>query len=172
MTDIVKKLSRFVNCHRLVVFCQSFLGMLFTTFSAWSLALESYSDSAYREACDIEKIEAKYSASECWSCDIIKILIEKMSSVIVAISGAPIVLGETILLWGSAVWLAAYFLKSVGALAAQDPSKVLDGAFIFMFKVAFVYVLLHEFGFEYLVDNIVNPVLEIGMEIGTSLMNT
>ena len=62
-----------------------------------------------------------------------------------------------------------YFLKSLGSLAEQDPAKVLDGAFMFMFKMALVYVLLYNGGLLNIVDYIVNPILEVGMEIGSSL---
>ena len=172
MTDTEKTLRLFFISHRrMIIFSLCFFIVLFASFSAEAIALESYSDSDYHEACNIENINAKYSASACWSCDIIHLMADKMSRVVVAISAAPILLGETILLWGAALWLAVYFLKSVGAFAAQDPAKVLDGAFKFMFKVAFVYVLIHNLGFETIVDYIVNPILKIGMDIGITFMD-
>lgn len=154
------------------MFSLCFLFIAFTSSSAHAIAFESYSDGAYQEACDIDKINEKYAPDKCWSCDIIRLMIDKMTKVIVAISGAPIALGETILLWGAAIWLALYFLKSVSAFAAQDPRKVLDGAFIFMFKVALIFVLLHNLGFETIVEYIVNPILKIGMDIGTAFMKS
>lgn len=176
MTDtrILKLFLR--NYRRTIAFCCSVFATLFVVLPAHAGILPdfldgSYSDSTYHEVCNIKAINAKYDASACWSCDIIRMMTEGMSAVIVDIVGSTITLGEIILLWGSAVWLAVYFLKSVSAFAAQDPSKVLDGAITFMFKAGFIYVLIHNFGFEELVDKIVNPLLKIGMDIGLGFMS-
>ena len=175
MTDTRRLKSFLKNYRRITSFCGSLFCALFIVLPAYAGILPdfldgSYSDSTYHEVCNLDRINEKYSASACWSCDIIRMMTEGMSAVIVDIVGSTITLAEIILLWGSAVWLAVYFLKSVSAFAAQDPSKVLDGAITFMFKAGFIYVLIHNFGFEELVDKIVNPLLKIGMDIGSSFM--
>jgi hypothetical protein len=63
-----------------------------------------------------------------------------------------------------------YFLKSVSSFATQDPAKILDGLFSFMFKWAFAFTIVN-MGIDSLVEEIVNPLLSIGMDIGTEFLN-
>ena len=127
-----------------------------------------YDPEAYLAACNIDEYNKKYSEEgSCWSCDIIQVLMKSMTSAAQSLGALVTSLGMQILLVGAAVWLAIYFLKSLASPAQQDPAKVLDGAFTFMFKVALVYILISG-GVAGLAGQVVNPLLSIGMDIGTT----
>ena len=132
---------------------------------------DTYDPNEYQEYCNVEKFNKKYEGADasCWSCDIITMMTDYMLSAANILSNASIELGKIILLIGAAIWLAMYFLKSLGSLTEQDPARVLDGAFTFMFKMALVYILLFNGGFLAIVDYIVNPILRIGSDIGKDL---
>ena len=76
-------------------------------------------------------------------------------------------ISELILQLGGAIWIAIYLLKSMGSMAAQDPMKVLDGMFTFMFKWALVYALIVA-GIDELIGMIISPILSVGFDIGTT----
>lgn len=131
-----------------------------------SYSLAEYDKNAYLETCNIEEYNKKYSTEgNCWSCDIIKTLMNSMTSAADTLGGLVTGLAMSILLVGSALWLAIYFFKSLASPAQQDVAKVLDGAFTFMFKVALVYFLISG-GVGGLTGQVVNPLLSIGVDIG------
>ena len=86
---------------------------------------------------------------------------DTMINIVQNISKAAIELANLILIYGSAIWIGVFFLKSLSSATAQDPTQVLTALFTFMFKVALVYVLVVEGGFVDLVNWIVNPLLSI-----------
>lgn len=173
MTNTVKKISLLFASHfkkALVAFC--FVVVLLTPQTSYSALINidvggAYSQDEYLKYCGPEHFDEKYSAAStsCWSCNLIQRLMECMTTTANTLSKNTQELGLLILIWGSALWLAAYFLRSLGSATAQDPAKVLDGAITFMFKVALIYILI-DLGLPEIVDKIVNPLLSIGFDIG------
>ena len=53
-------------------------------------------------------------------------------------------------------------------MVTQDSAKVLDDAFAFMFKVAFIYVLIAG-GVANIINWIITPLLSIGMDVSDVL---
>ena len=127
----------------------------------------SYNHDEYLEYCSPAKYTERYeaAANDCWSCNIIETMFNGFKVVIVIIANNIEPLCKLILTLGGAVWLAMYLLKSLGSFAIQNPGKVLDGISVFLFKVTLVYltVITH---IDNIVDVIVNPLLDIGMDIG------
>jgi len=131
----------------------------------------SYDHAAYLEYCNATAFEAKYGATECWSCDVVSILMDTMIDIVQKISPTATDLAKVILIYGAAVWLALFFLKSLSSATAQDPTQTLTALFTFMFKIALVYILVIDYGFATLIEWIVNPLLSIGIDIGTEFGN-
>lgn len=122
-------------------------------------------DSEFLEYCLGDVFLKKYQDAECWSCDIIKILIKSMMEITNKLYKEIKELCVIILQLGGAIWLALYFMKSLGSFATQDPAKVIDGALNFMFKWAFVYAIIAG-GMDVIMEYIVNPLLSIGFDVG------
>lgn len=156
------------NNRQSAIFWACFILFVIVPFvSCLALEFGSYDHAAYLQYCNAKAFEEKYAAKECWSCDIIAILMDVMIDVIERISSTALSLAKIILIYGSALWLAMFFLKSLSAAKAQDPAQVLTAVFTFMFKVALVYVLVVDYGFSTLIEWIVNPLLSIGLDIGS-----
>ena len=96
---------------------------------------------------------------------------QTLTSTATTLSEYTIDLGKIILLYGSAIWLALYFLKSLSSAAAQDPSRVIDGVITFMFKFAIAYTFI-SIGIGEIIEYIVNPILKIGIDIGMSFVGS
>ena len=126
------------------------------------------SDRDFAEKCNKDNFDKKYGENAtCWSCNIIYSLLTAFLDVAEKLYGTILELCEVIVPLGGAIWIAVFFLKSLGSLAAQDPMKIMDGLFIFMFKWAFVYALLLA-GIDELIGMVVSPILSIGFDIGTT----
>ena len=123
-------------------------------------------DEEYLKYCTSNVFNQKYEQGGCWSCDIISVIMRNMLAMITILFDAVLELCELILVLGAAIWLAIYFLKSLGSFAAQDPAKVIDGALLFMFKWALVYALISQ-GIGEILRYIVSPLLSIGIDVGT-----
>lgn len=174
MTDMRDKITAKIrNNHIMIALVVYVLLVLFPISSHAALISfgDTYDPNEYQRYCNVEKFNQKYegASSSCWSCDIIKEMTDKMLTAANILANKSIALGQIILLIGAAVWLALYFLKTLGSLTEQDPARVLDGAFTFMFKMALVYILLYNGGFLAIIDYIVNPILRIGSDIGRDL---
>ena len=148
--------------------------LLFSAYPCWSdgdpwldisYDLAKYDPAAYTEACNVEKYNELYSEG-CWSCDIVGVLMKSMGTAALHLGGLVTTLAMSVLLIGAGIWLAIFFLKSLGSPAQQDLGKVLDGAFLFMFKVAIVYALISG-GVGGLIGQVVDPLLSIGVDIGS-----
>lgn len=126
-----------------------------------------YNHTEYLEYCSPAKYKKMYdlAANDCWSCDIIHAMFDGFKTVIVLLVDKIEPLCKLILSLGGALLLAMYLLKSLGSFAVQNPGKVLDGLAMFLFKIAFVYVVVTA-GIDDIVDMIINPLLSIGMDIG------
>ena len=172
MTDTMRKIYLFFEAHRKVIFAFCFALVMFVPTLANAVSFgPTYDPTKYLEYCKSTTIANKYGPDSCWWCDIIEKLMFFLTEAAERLTDSPdgvIALGSTVLLIGSALWLAAYFLKTLSSFAAQDSAKVIDGLLTFMFKVAFIYVLIN-LGIEELVKRIINPLLGIGMDIALSL---
>jgi len=146
--------------------------LVFSTIPCFAaISIASYDEQAYLETC-VTRLAEKYSdTGNCWSCGIIEIIMQNMTSYANTLGGLVTELSKQVLLIGSAIWLAIFFLKSLSSPAQQDLSKVLDGAFTFMFKVALVYFLISG-GVGGLVGDVVNPLLSIGVDAGTTFTSS
>ncbi len=125
-------------------------------------------DEEFLKYCVGSVFDEKYTNADCWSCDIIKILLRAMMNLTNTIFKEIRELSVLILQLGGAIWLALYFMKSLSSLAAQDPAKVIDGALLFMFKWALIYAIIFA-GLDVIMDYIVNPLLSIGLDVGMEL---
>jgi hypothetical protein len=156
------RLKRGISILLLVVF------FFFISFSSVYAATFEYGDDydhdVYLEQCNFEAIKADYNGS-CWCCSLVETLMRYLTSSAAQLAQYTQQLGLMVLLYGIAIWIAAYLLKSLSAFAAQDPSKVLDGLFSFMFKWAIIYLLVAS-GIDAMVGNVINPLLSIGLDIG------
>lgn len=169
MTRLMNKLLCFLYCHKLIVVVGFFLIVLFCIDCAWA-ATTDCSDLSDEEKylcyCKSDTIDKKYVEAGCWSCDVIYTLMMSMTKVANAVFDKTIALSKIILGGGACIWIALYFLKTLGSFTTQDPSKVIDGLLTFCFKVAFIYALLDS-GIASIVGYVVNPLLSIGLDIGT-----
>ncbi len=127
-------------------------------------------DAEYREYCLSDKFTGKYENAECWSCDVVTSLMVGMTNAASILGGTVLALSKELLLYFGAIWIAVYFLKSLGSFAKQDPGKILDGLFVFMFKWSIAYAMVY-FGMEYITGYIVDPLIGLGVDIGTGIKN-
>ncbi len=125
-------------------------------------------DAEFRANCRMEIFDRKYGENAtCWSCNIIFSLLSAFLKVAQILYDSILDICKLIIQLGGAVWIALFFLKSLGSMAAQDPMKIMDALFVFMFKWAFVYALLLA-GIDELIGMVVSPILSIGFDIGTT----
>lgn len=174
MTDMRNKITAGIKSNHILIVLVVYVLLALCPIRANAALIsfgDTYDPNEYQHYCNVDKFNQKYegASSSCWSCSIIKEMTDKMLSAANILATKSIALGQIILLIGAAVWLAMYFLKTLGSLTEQDPARVLDGAFTFMFKMALVYILLYNGGFLAIIDYIVNPILRIGSDIGKEL---
>lgn len=126
-----------------------------------------YDHTKYLQYCSSLVFKARYeaAANDCWSCNIIGAMFDGFKGIIVILTEKIEPLCKLIITLGGAVWIAMYLLKNLGSFAVQNPGKVLDGLTAFLFKIALVYLIVIA-GIDDIVDMIVNPLLDIGMDIG------
>lgn len=164
MMTINKLYFRFGDCSKYSfrIVCSVLLFMFLFCNNAYAV------DEEFLKYCLSSTFEDKYSLLDCWSCDIIRILIRSLMDLTEKIFGIIRDLSILILQLGGAIWLALYLLKSLGSLAVQDPAKIMDGMLMFMFKWAFVYAVIFA-GLDVVMEYIVNPLLSIGFDIGMDI---
>ncbi len=167
MIRLMNKLLCFLYRHKQLVMIGIFLVvMIYTDYAfAEDNCSEKSDEEKYLCYCDSEVIRKKYVEAGCWACDVIFTLMMSMTDVAGSIYETTKDLSMTILGFGAVIWIALYFLKALGSFTTQDPAKVIDGLLTFCFKVALVYGLI-DLGIEAIVQNIVNPLLSIGIDIG------
>lgn len=158
---MTKLINFFRNNFFKISACMLAMAIILLSFNAFADP-----DADYLEYCQSDKFDEKYEAGGCWACDVIAVIMKAMLSTITQLFVGMIELCKLVLVLGAAIWLAVYFLKSLSAFAAQDPAKIIDGALTFMFKWALVYTLIF-WGIGEIINNIVSPLLSIGIDIGT-----
>lgn len=174
MTDNIKYVLSFIQkyfCRFIFVFSLVF-SVLTPSFGNAALLEfgDTYSHDEYLSYCGKDAFEAKYNdeAAKCWPCQVVKALTKALFMGVNRIIDNVYELSELILLLGAAIWLSMYFLKSLSSMAMQDSAKNLNGIFVFMFKVAFMFVLI-KFGISEIILWIVKPLLSIGMDVSDVL---
>lgn len=156
-------------CRRFLFAFSVVLFLLLPSVSSAGL-FEGYDYNTYLDHCGADKFDEKYSTEEAktWPVKVVKALNDALYTAANNIVGSIINLSKSILLLGAAIWLAMYFLKSVSSMATQDAAKILDGAFSFILKVAFVYVLING-GLDNIISWIVTPLLGIGYDASEAI---
>lgn len=131
---------------------------------------ESYSLSTYLSYCSQAHFQEKYNSEEasCWPCTVIKALSNALFMSADKLIEPITELAKIVLLIGAAIWISMFFLKSVSSMAMQDSAKNMDGIFVFVFKVAFIYVLING-GIAEIIGWIIKPLLSIGMDVTQAL---
>lgn len=146
-----------------------FRGMFFVLCLLVLLSKDAFAvDEEFLTYCVGDVFDKKYEDADCWSCDIIKILVKSMMDLTEKLFTPIRDLSILILQFGGAIWLALYLMKALGSLTAQDPSKVMDGILMFMFKWALIYAIIFA-GMDTIMEYIVNPLLSIGLDVGMTL---
>lgn len=123
--------------------------------------------SDFASKCKATIFRQKYAQAGCWSCNIISTLLSAFLTISQILFESFVDLSEILIQVGGAIWIAVFFLKTLGSMSAQDPMKVMDALFLFMVKWAFVYALIIA-GIDEIIGMIVNPILSIGFDIGTT----
>lgn len=119
----------------------------------------------FSDNCQADIFREKYENAGCWSCNIISTLLNAFLTISQILFDSFVDLSEILIQVGGAIWIAVFFLKTLGSMSAQDPMKVMDALFLFMVKWAFVYALIIA-GIDEIIGMIVNPILSIGFDIG------
>lgn len=169
MTKIINKLLYFLYRHEKLIMACTYLVVFFCAKHAWAETdcSELSDDEKYLCYCKSDVIDKKYVEAGCWSCDVIFTLMMSMTYVAGTIYDGTIALSKIILGGGACIWIALYFLKTLGSFTTQDPAKVIDGLLTFCFKVALIYAVIDS-GIDSIVHYIVNPLLSIGFDIGST----
>ena len=172
MTRFMYKLLFVLQRHKFLIMVSSCLvALLYADCALAETDCSELSDDAkYLCYCKSDVIEKKYTDAGCWSCDVIFTLMMSMTNVAGTIYDGTIALSKIILGGGACIWIALYFLKTLGSFTTQDPTKVIDGLLTFCFKVALMYALIDS-GIDSIVHYIVNPLLSIGFDIGGTFAN-
>ena len=142
-----------------------FLLVLLCSFCCFAISDEEIHQQ-YIEACVKNILEKQEDDAGCWSCQVVLTLMQGLTNTTNTLYEAIRAISETVLLYGGAIWIACYFLKSLGSFAAQTPAKILDGLFIFVFKWTLCYAAVVS-GLDGIVELIVHPLLDLGYSIGT-----
>lgn len=172
MTRWFDRLIVFIRRHRFALSGMCLLFLLIASDFAFAGATEDSCEKLedheqYLCYCGSKVIQKKYEEGGCWSCDVIFALMTSMTKAAGMLFQASIGVAKLILGGGACLWIAAYFLKALGSFATQDPAKIIDGLLTFCFKVALMYALVDS-GIGVIVQYIVNPLLSIGFDIGST----
>ncbi len=169
MTDIFYKFFIFCSRHKIFIMgCFILLCLCYPDFCIAEEAKDCDSLSGHDKYlcyCKAEVIQKKYDEAGCWACNVVLTLMMSMTNVANAVYPIIDALSRIILGGGACIWIAVYFLKSLGSFATQDPAKIIDGLLTFCFKIAFMYIMIDS-GIGTIIEYIVNPLLSIGYDIG------
>lgn len=83
---------------------------------------------------------------------------------------------QVVLALGSSIYIAVYTLKNIGSFSQQDTLGYLSnekkGIAPLMVKMAFIMILLTHDGNVFMYQNLIAPVIEVSMNLGTSFSPT
>ena len=118
--------------------------------------------------CKIKAMQEKYQSS-CYSCLIVKTLLEQFMTVGSRTYALCSSAGVKILLLASCLWLAFFVLKNLASLANVEPISIVNQLLKQLFKVLFAYVVIVS-GTNTFVNYVVNPVLATGADYGLAII--
>ncbi len=149
----------FYKYKKYFVFCLFVLGCILISSDVFA---------ASNAACKISTMQEKYQSS-CYSCLIVRTLLEQF----MAVGGRTYALcseaGVKILLLATCLWLAFFVLKNLASLANVEPISIVNQLLKQLFKVLFAYVVIVS-GTNTFVNYVVNPVLATGADYGLAII--
>ncbi len=120
--------------------------------------------------CRIDQMKIKYQSS-CYSCIIVKTLIETFMSACSKVYGVATKAGGIILLLGTVLWLAVFALHNVSSFANVEPASEINELLVFLFKVVFVWAVLGA-GLDFIIQYMINPILATGADYGIGIIQS
>lgn len=124
----------------------------------------------FDKKCNIAAMQKTYQ-SKCYSCVIVKTLIETFMSACATAYDATSEAGVKLLTLGALIWMAFFVMKNVSSLANVEPGAMVNTLAVFLFKVMVAYIFITS-GLGVLVKYFVNPFLTAGADFGMALMAT
>lgn len=121
------------------------------------------------ESCKIDDMREKYQ-SKCYSCIIIKTLIETFLNACSKAYDIASEAGLKLLALGSLIWMAFFVMKNVSSLANVEPGAMMNTLITFLFKVMVASILITS-GLGVLVKYTINPLLTAGADMGMAFAN-
>lgn len=119
--------------------------------------------------CDIDGMRKAYQ-SQCYSCVIIKTLIETFLNACSKAYDITSEAGLKLLALGSLIWMAFFVMKNVSSLSNVEPGAMMNTLITFLFKVMVASILITS-GLGVLVKYTINPLLTAGADMGMAFMN-
>lgn len=118
--------------------------------------------------CKVAEMEKKYQSS-CYSCIVVKTLLEKFINACTKVSDLCRRAAVQILLVATLLWVAFWALKTISSVASLEPSSIVNTLLIQAFKIMFAYVVI-ESGIEVFMIHVVSPILVAGADFGTAIL--
>lgn len=115
-------------------------------------------------SCDIDGMRKQYQ-SKCYSCVIIKTLLETFLNACSKAYDITSEAGVKLLVLGALVWMAFFVMKNVSSLSNIEPGAMMNTLTVFLFKVMVAYILITS-GLGVLVKYTINPLLTAGADMG------
>lgn len=119
--------------------------------------------------CNIQNMKEMYQ-SKCYSCVIIKTLIETFLNACSKAYDITSEAGVKLLVLGALVWMAFFVMKNVSSLSNIEPGAMMNTLTVFLFKVMVAYILITS-GLGVLIKYTINPLLTAGADFGIAFMS-
>lgn len=119
--------------------------------------------------CDIDGMRKQYQ-SKCYSCVIIKTLLETFLNACSKAYDITSEAGVKLLVLGALVWMAFFVMKNVSSLSNIEPGAMMNTLTVFLFKVMVAYILITS-GLGVLIKYTINPLLTAGADFGIAFMS-
>lgn len=113
---------------------------------------------------------SKEESKACWYCNVVVVLANAYLKAAAGALPSSITLGELILKFGFAIWLAYYILQQVSSFTPIQPSKVLQEILVMGFKVALAYLGV-KYAESAIIEFYVNPIGQLGTDYGGAMFD-
>ena len=137
---------------------------VFYTFGFSSVAL-----AADNVVCHVADMQEKYQSS-CYSCLIVKTLLEQFMTVGTKTYALCSEAGVKILVLASCLWIAFFVLKNVSSLANVEPVSMINTLLTQLFKIGVAYIIIVS-GTNTFINYVVNPILATGADYGLAIID-
>lgn len=166
---MLKKTAHIFNKIKMMTFV--FIVVLFAVFSTFGNSAQAAADTKTVNgyACPSMKILEERYNSDCFPCQIVKVLIASFMRAAAKVYDVSREAGSKLLLFGSAIWLVFWALKKVSSLTNPEPMAMMNELVIFFGKVIVAFVFINS-GVGTLVGYAINPILAAGADYGSSLL--